>query len=80
MSNERIATLEGICQQMDKRLSDIQNHLSGLDAVKVDVATVKADVTWMKPLVMRIDDRMWWLFGLIVTSILVPILFKAFKI
>jgi hypothetical protein len=60
----RIARLEGAYEQMDKRLATIE----------VDIRELRGDVQAVRTeLLSRMDRQFFWIIGLLIVSILLPI-------
>ncbi|RLE56573.1 MAG: hypothetical protein DRJ40_05560 [Thermoprotei archaeon] len=58
----RVAKIEGILEQMDKRLTRVEN-----------------EITHLREEIRRVESRLWWIVGILITmwiSIITTILLK----
>ena len=54
--------------------SAIKHSRAEINSLKIDVATIKTDVGWLKDVVKRVDQRLWWILGSAVTLGVIAIL------
>jgi len=71
VSEDRIARLETIVEQHEKRIAKIENELThirnDLDSLRDDVATLKADMNWVRS---YIKGLFWTSLGTIISLII----------
>jgi hypothetical protein len=67
----RIAHLEGAYEQIDRRLGAVEGRIAALDRKIDDVRTEIQGVRG--ELLGRMDRQFFWILGLLIISILVPI-------
>jgi hypothetical protein len=67
----RIAHLEGAYEQIDRRLGAVEGRIAALDRkiddVRTEIQSVRGE------LLGRMDRQFFWILGLLIISILVPI-------
>ncbi len=64
----RIAHLEGACERIDRRLGAVE---SALQSVRTELRATRTD------LLSRMDRQFFWILGLLITSILLPVALRA---
>ena len=67
----RMAHLEGAYEQINHRLGTVEQRLGSLEA-KVDSGFARVDDRFSQ-IEQRVDQRFMWTIGLIIVSILLPI-------
>ena len=67
----RMARLEGAYEQINHRLGTVEQRLGSLEA-KVDSGFARVDDRFSQ-IEQRVDQRFMWTIGLIIVSILLPI-------
>jgi len=65
----RIAHLEGAYEQIDKRLGAIEG---GVRELRNSIASLRSE------LLARMDHQFFWVLGLLIASILIPIALRVF--
>lgn len=57
--------------------SQIANEEMG--AIKIDIATVKSDINWIKEMVKKVDTRVWAVLGTVVLGVITQVLIAMTK-
>jgi chromosome segregation ATPase len=71
----RIAHLEGAYEQIDRRLGAVE---SALQSVRAETQSVRTELHATRTeLLSRMDRQFFWILGLLIVSILLPIAFRA---
>jgi hypothetical protein len=73
-----IAHLEGAYEQIDRRLGAVEGRIAALDP-KVDdgFAHVRTEIQSVRgELLGRMDHQFFWILGLLIISILIPIVLQ----
>ena len=69
----RIAHLEGAYEQIDKRLGAIEGDVRELRGeLRNSIASLRSE------LLARMDHQFFWVLGLLIASILIPIALRVF--
>jgi septal ring factor EnvC (AmiA/AmiB activator) len=71
----RIAHLEGAYEQIDRRLGAVE---SALQSVRAEIQSVRTELhTTRTELLSRMDRQSFWILGLLIVSILLPVALRA---
>ena len=54
--------------------SAIKHSRAEINSLKIDVATIKTDIGWLKDTVKSVDRRIWWVIGTVIGMGLLGIL------
>ena len=78
---ERLARLEGLAEQMDKRLSDLREDVGGIRLeMHQRFAEVRQEMAELRQEIRELRGRFWWLIGIMLSmwvTIIIAILFKG---
>jgi hypothetical protein len=70
----RIAHLEGACEQIDRRLGAVE---AGIQSLRSEVQGLRSEMyAWRAELVARMDRQFFWVRGLLIASIFLPVAFR----
>lgn len=62
-------------RQLDQNTSDIQDIKHSIETIKNNhLHHIEKDMASMDKRIEKMDNRMWWVLGLLVTGLIIPVI------